>query len=257
MSRRRSDLHALVGPYALDALSDRDRQRFDRHLSGCGACRDETRGLMEASARLAVLTAAAPPAGLRGRVLTAAATTRQLPPPVPAGADPDGELQGGRARRAALSPVLVPRLAVAVGGGFILLALAFGSLMVNSQHRLGLEQARSRQIAVVMNAPDATMMTGAATGGGTATVVMSHRDRSLVLTTAKLPALPDDKGYQLWLKGPAGMRAAGMLPAPHQGMTPPVIVSGLGAKDQVVLTVEPVPGTRHPTSRPVLLLILP
>jgi hypothetical protein len=257
VSLRRGDPHTLAGPYALDALSDRDRQRFERHLSGCDACRDEARGLVEASARLAMVTVAAPPAALRGQVLATAAATRQLPPPIPAGADPDGELQSSRARRAALSPVLVPRLAVAVGGGFILLALAFGSLMVNSQHRLGLEQARSRQIAVVMNAPDATMMTGSATGGGTATVVMSHRDRSLVLTTAKLPALPHGKGYQLWLMGPAGMRAAGMLPVPHQGMTPPVIVSGLGARDRVVLTVEPVSGTRHPTSRPVLMLILP
>ncbi len=257
---RRSDLHTLAGPYALDALSGRDRQRFQRHLARCEACREEARGLTEASAQLAAVTAATPPARLRGQVLAAVAATRQVPPAglaaaaaYPAGGQP----AGGLARRAALRPVGVPRLAVAVGGVFGLLALALGSLMITTQHRLGLEQARSRQIAVIMNAPDATMMTASATRGGSATVVMSHHDRALVLTTAKLPAPPHDMGYQVWLMGPSGIRAAGMLPAAHAGMTPPVIVSGLGAHDQVELTVEPDGGARHPTAPPVLLLNLP
>lgn len=255
MRVRRTDLHTLAGPYALDALSARDRLRFERHLAGCDACREESRGLAEASTRLAAVTAAVPPDGLRGRVLAAAAATRQFPPAAEPGED-GGEQPAHRARRAALSPVLVPRLAVAVGGGFILLALAFGSLMVTTQHRLGLEQARSRQIAVILNAPDATMMTAAASHGGSATVVMSHHDRSLVLTTARLPALPRDMGYQVWLMGPAGARAEGMLPAPHQGMTPPVIVTGLGARDRVELTVGPESGTRHPASQAILVLSL-
>ena len=255
MKVRRTDLHTLAGPYALDALSPWDRLRFERHLAGCDACQEESRGLMEASARLAAVTAVAPPAELRSRVLAAAATTRQFPPaaqPGTAGA----QQPATRARQAAMSPVLVPRLAVAVGGGFILLALALGSLMISTQHRLHLEQARSRQIAMIMNAPDRTMMTAAAAHGGSATVMMSHRDRALVLTTARLPALPHDRAYQVWLMGPAGARDEGMLPAPHQGMTPPVIVTGLGARDQVELTVGPESGTRHPASRPVLVLNL-
>lgn len=256
MRLRPSDLHTLAGPYALDGLPYRDRQRFERHLARCDVCREEARGLMEASARLAAVTAAAPPDGLRGRVLAAAAATRQLPPLTVAGPARAGQ-PASLAKQAAFGPVLVPRLAVAVGGAVTLLALAFGSLAVRAQHRLGMEQAHSRQIAVIMNAPDATMMTAPAAQGGSATVVMSHRDRALVLTTARLPALPHDMGYQVWLMGPAGVRAAGMLPPPHQGMTPPVIVSGLGARDRVELTVGPESGARLPTSRPVLMLTLP
>jgi Anti-sigma-K factor rskA, C-terminal/Putative zinc-finger len=258
MMLRRADLHTLAGPYALDSLSGPERQRFEAHLAGCGACQEEAHGLREAAAQLAAVTAAGPPPQLRGRVLAAAATARQLPPAGLAGAGDEPAASGQLARRAAFSPVLVPRLAVAVGGAFTLLALALGSLAVTTQHNLGVERSHSQQIAMIMNAPDATMMTvTAAHGRGSATVMMSHRARSLVLTTVRLPGLPHDMAYQVWLMGPSGVRAAGLLPAAHQGMTAPVIVSGLAAHERLELTVEHGPGARHPTSRPVLLLSLP
>ena len=64
------------------------------------------------------------------------------------------------------------------------------------------------------------------------------------------------KSYQLWLMGPRGDRPEGLLPAPHQGMTAPVIVSGLAEGDRVGLTVGPAAGSAHPISAPVLLLAL-
>jgi len=88
-------------------------------------------------------------------------------------------------------------------------------------------------------------------------VVMSHRDHALVLTTAMLPALPAGQRYQVWLMGPRRTRAAGMLPAPHRGMTAPMIVSGVAAGDMVGLTVEPASGSAVPSSAPVLMLVLP
>ena len=36
-----------------------------------------------------------------------------------------------------------------------------------------------------------------------------------------------------------------MLPAPHAGMTAPVIVSGLRPGDTVAVTAEPAAGARH------------
>ena len=91
---------------------------------------------------------------------------------------------------------------------------------------------------------------------GTATVVMSHRYRSLVLTTAGLPPLPAGHRYQVWLMGPSGDRSAGLLPAPHGGMTGPVIASGLAPGDSIGLTVAPAAGSPRPASAPVLMLSL-
>ena len=146
---------------------------------------------------------------------------------------------------------------MAVACGCLAVALAFGSLALNMQHRLSQEQSHSHAIAVVLNAPDATMMTARAASGGTATVVMSHQDHALVFTAARLPALPSSRRYELWLMGSGGARPAGMLPAAHRGMTAPVIVDGIAAGDKVGLTVESAGGAKHPTSQPVLLLALP
>jgi anti-sigma-K factor RskA len=109
----------------------------------------------------------------------------------------------------------------------------------------------------VLNAPDAAMMTVTATTRGTATIVMSHRAGALVVTAARLPALPGSQRYEVWLMGRSGPRAVGMLPPPRDGMTAPMIVSGLRSGDQFAVSAEPVAGSRHPTSRMTLEAALP
>jgi len=146
---------------------------------------------------------------------------------------------------------------VAIAGGCLLVALVLGGLFINTQQRLSQEQAHNRSIATVLNAPDAKMMSARGNSGGSATVVMSHRDRALVLTTASLPVLPTGQRYQVWLMGRHRTRAAGMLPAARRGMTAPVVVSGIKAGDEIGLTVEPATGSSSPTSTPVLMLPLP
>jgi len=245
MRLRREVPHTLAGAYALDALTDRDRARFERHLAGCEACRQEAASLREAAARLPAASAVPPPGRLREQVLAEAARTRQQPP-----FTADAPAASGAGRRA-------PRMAVAIAGGCLLVALVLGGLFINTQHRLSQEQAHSRAVAAVLNAPDATIMSARAAAGGTATVVMSHRDHALVLTTARLPALPAGRRYQVWLMGLHRVRAAGMLPAPRQGMTAPMVVSGVAPGDAVALTVESASGASSPSSAPVLMIVLP
>ena len=250
MKIRREVPHTLAGAYALDALTEADRVKFERHLAGCEACRQEATSLREAVGRLAAVPAAPPPPHVRERVLAEAARTRQQPPltvDVPAGP--------GSGRRAVRWRA--PRMAVAIAGGCILVALVLGGLFIHTQQRLSLEQAHNRAIATILNAPDATIRSARAVTGGSATVVMSHRDHALVLTTAMLPALPVGQRYQVWLMGPRRTRAAGMLPAPHRGMTAPVVVAGVAPGDMVGLTVEPAGGSAVPSSVPVLMLVLP
>ena len=250
MKLRRDVPHTLAGAYALDALTGLDRMRFERHLDECEACRQEAASLREAAGRLSATTAVTPPARLREQVLAAAANIRQQPP-----ATQDILAVPGAGRRP--SRLAVPRMAVAIAGGCMLVALVLGGMFVSTQHRLNQEQAHSRAIATVLNAPDAAIMTARARTGGTATVVMSHRDHALVLTTARLPALPAGQRYEVWLMGRHRMRPAGMLPDPHRGMTAPVVVTGLALGDSVGLTVEPASGARSPTSAPVVMLVLP
>ena len=149
-----------------------------------------------------------------------------------------------------------PRLALALAAVFLAAVAASGAITVSDGHRLAAAEMRDHQIAEVLTAPDAVMLTGRVKAGGTATIVMSRRDRSLVFTTAGLPPLPAGRCYQLWLMGPAGDTSAGMLPVPHGGMTSPVIASGLTAGDWAGLTIEPEGGSPQPTSTPILMLSL-
>src|SRR6185295_2951196 len=73
----RDDLHVLTGSYVLDAVSDAEREEFERHLQFCPACDAEVRGLRETAARLALACAVNPPARMEPHVLAATYRTRQ------------------------------------------------------------------------------------------------------------------------------------------------------------------------------------
>jgi anti-sigma-K factor RskA len=76
----REDLHVLTGSYALDALTNSEREDFERHLHHCPSCQAEVRGLRETAARLAMAKSSRPPARMESAVLAATYRTRQLPP---------------------------------------------------------------------------------------------------------------------------------------------------------------------------------
>jgi anti-sigma-K factor RskA len=247
--RRKREAHTLAGPYAMDAISAPDRARFERHLGGCEECAREIAGLREAAARLATASAVPPPSALKERVLAAAVQTRQHPP---------ADSEPGRPRSMALPRRLPRRLTVAVAGvaaaAAVAAAVVLGVSNGGMHDQLSQDQASSQQIAAVLTARDATMMTGAVRGGGTVTIVMSHARDALVFTAAGLHALPASRGYELWLIGPAGDRRVTMLPA--AAMAGPVIAAGLRPGDHLVLTAEPAGGTARPTTPMMLDIVL-
>jgi anti-sigma-K factor RskA len=123
--------------------------------------------------------------------------------------------------------------------------------------RLDQAQGHEHAVAMVLGAPDAKMMSAPVATGGTATVVMSHRERALVFTAADLRVLPSSESYELWLMGPAGNKPAGMINMSGNGkMAGPMVVSGLSAGDRVGVTVEPAGGSSRPTTPPVVVIAL-
>jgi anti-sigma-K factor RskA len=261
-TRRRgagSGEHTLAGAYAMDALSPQDRIAFERHLTGCEDCALEIAGLREATARLATATAVTPPPGFKERVLAAAAGTRQqAPAEAGAGSPAPGTPQAGRFGAAGPASWLRwmarqdwrVRLAAAAGAAVTVAvlgaAVAFGLANGSMRQQLDQAQSSSQQIAAVLTAQDAVLRTRPVTGGGTATIVMSHSRHALVFTAAGLRALPSSRSYELWLVGPAGDRPVCMLPMGSHGTTGPVIASGLRRGDHLVLTAEPAGGSSRP-----------
>ena len=201
---------------------------------------------------LAAASAVQPPAALREAVLRATEQTRQFPPPV---------IQARTAWAARRGRGWRPRLAVALAGALACALAAVagvaGTLAYRMQNRLDQAQGRDLTVAAVLTASDARMMSARVSTGGTATVVMSHRERALVFTAADLHLLPSAESYELWLTGPAGSKPAGMVDVSGRGkMVGPMVVSGLSSGDSVRLTVEPASGSPRPTSPPIMVIIL-
>jgi anti-sigma-K factor RskA len=256
MGEQQTELHTLVGAYVLDAVEDDDRAEFERHLLTCEQCRDDVRGLREATARLAAAAAITPRPELRQSTMQAAAVVRQLPPVV---SGDRASARPRRARSAAGRVIARPWLAGVAAGLAVVLAVAAVVLGLHAgamQHRLVAQEQRDSAMTVVLGAHDAVVRTAAVSTGGTATVVMSHQARALVFTAKGLARLPGVMAYELWLAGPAGVTPAGMLPPGHRGMSGPMVVGGVAKGELLELTVEPASGSRQPTSAPVVRVAL-
>jgi hypothetical protein len=210
-----------------------------------------------------------PPPEMRDRVMTAVARTRQLPPEIRTHARP---------RRTRGTAPWIPWLSGAVATAAIAVAVFFGlanahthdelsraraqnQALAASQARveaeLGQARAHDQALAKILGAPHVTLLSRTTTKGGVAVVVLDAAKRQLVVATSGLPALPPGKVYQLWLIGPVKIVSAGLLPAAENGVTSPVVATGIVKGDKLGLTVEPAPGSKQPTTTPILALPLP
>ena len=237
MKAMRDDLHVLTGSYVLDAISDTEREEFERHLQHCSACEAEVRGLRETAARLALACAVTPPAPMEQQVLAATYRTRQLPP-----------LSADSPRRAV--PRLVPRvprrLAMLAVAASVAAAVALGITQLTAQHQL--DQARATAIARVVTASDAHVTTARTSGGGSVTVVTSAALREAVVSASGMASLPSSRVYQVWVMSPSGARSAGLM----HGSS--LLASAVRPGDRIGITVEPAGGTARPTTAPVAVL---
>jgi anti-sigma-K factor RskA len=236
----RDDLHVLTGSYVLDAISDAEREEFERHLQHCPTCETEVRGLRETAARLALACAVTPPARMERRVLAAAYQTRQLPP---LSAD---RPRRTRPRRRALPRLALPRrLAVLAAAASVAAAVALGITQLSAQHQL--DQARATAIARVVTAPDAHVETARTSAGGNVTVVTSAALREAVVSASGMASLPSSRVYQVWVLSPSGARSAGLM----HGSS---VLAAVRPGDRIGITVEPAGGTARPTTTPVAVL---
>ena len=238
MTDHTNDVHALSGAYAVDALDDAERVRFEEHLRRCPDCRAEVAGLRETAASLPV-EPVAPSPDLRARILEGIDTIRPLPPLTQTTADVVPLTR--RRLRPAPTSLLVAAVAVliaAVGGTFWL-------------HPWSSDQDRVQQTAAdkVLDAADAARVTEQL-GDAQATVVVSRSEGRAVIVTKDMPLAPDGRTYELWFQTPQGtMQPAGLMPDDHDAT---VLLDGDASNATGVgITVEPDGGSPQPTSDPI------
>ncbi|SDK48911.1 Anti-sigma-K factor rskA [Glycomyces sambucus] len=232
-----SEAHSLIGAWAVDAVDARERALVEAHLADFPSCAEEAGALLEAVARLADTAATEPPPRLRKRVLAAARRTVQdTPPPRDAAPDPVPPVASARLTRA---PRVVSTLAAAALGLAITLA---GAALTWSQLT---PDGPDAQVSAVIDAPDATVASATGANGGTVTVTASIELDQAVITVAELPAIGEDRAYQVWLLEPDGPVSAGIM---HPGETSAtLVVDDLADATAIALTQEPAGGSNAPT----------
>jgi anti-sigma-K factor RskA len=229
-----SDLHKLTGAYAVDALDDLERARFEQHLAECEDCRAEVAELRETAALLAGTVATPPPAALRESVLAGISQVRPLPPPTPA--TPTATPAG---RRTWVPFLVAAALAIFVG---------LGAMIV--QPWADDDVPRLTAAEQVLQAPDAEEVFLDLGEAGRATVVRSKSQDRAVITTEDMVAAPEGKAYELWLMpSEEEFVPAGLMP---DAADQTVVLDGSAADAVAVgITVEPDGGSEQPTSDPI------
>jgi anti-sigma-K factor RskA len=224
------DICGGAAAYLLGALTDAEHELFVGHLATCVACREETASLRPV---VAALPAAAPqvaaPADLKRRVI--ATVTRE--------AREQQAASGARAERRARRTIPRP---TAWRGAFV-----------------GVAGAAVIAIAVVL-----AFSGGGGGGGGTrvfrAQVTAANASASVrvnaghaELTIAGMPQSPPDHVYELWIKRSGQPQPTDALFTVSSNGAATVGVPGsIKGVREILVTAEPLGGSRVPTSTPVI-----
>jgi anti-sigma-K factor RskA len=223
--------HELAAAYALDALDESDRREFERHLDECAACRDELPALADAAAALALaVEPVAPPAELRGRILSAARAGGEVVP---------------FPRRAL--PLVSAVAAVAACA-----AIAFGIWAATLRGDLSKQrEARAAEEAalVVLADPAARRVPLAGRSG----VLAVRPDGTAALAVNALGRAPSGKTYEAWtIRGDTPAKPAGLFGGVSGRPTLIVLRRPVEKGVTVAVTVERDGGVSSPTTRPIL-----
>jgi len=232
-----NDVHALSGAYAVDALDDIERARFEEHLRGCPDCRTEVDTLRETAAALAV-EPVQPSPRLRADVLAGIESIRPLPPLTE------------QAERAP-APDKSPRRPWFSGTGPLLVAAALVLVALVTTVWLrpwagDRPPDRLDPAERVLAADDAQNFSDRLPDGTEVTVVVSRSEGRAVLLAEDLAPAPVGKDYEMWLETPEGtLVPAGLVP--DQGGDVVLLDGDPSEATGFGISVEPDGGSRQPT----------
>lgn len=274
--------HGLAGPYALGALSERDRAAFDAHLEVSRASVDEVMAVLPVAHRLAyAVPFREAPAPLRDRTLQAATGAAPSPrpasapaaraPKVPAVRATAAAPSGGRGRGLLLFGLIVA--VIAAGGlGFV----AFRQATYASALQENLDEANRRATMAELDVAVAQRATAAAerraavlAADDTREIALSNQQiapdasarvywnaaEGVVFTASGLPPLAPGQSYHLWLVPGTSPISGGELPVDGAGRIAAVVELPAEVTEPVpmAVTVEPSGRAQSPTGTVYLL----
>jgi anti-sigma factor RsiW len=216
-----NDCGANAAAYVLGALAGEEVEIFRRHLANCVVCRDEVAALQKVADALPLAAPQLPaPRRLRRRVISEVRRQPKL-------------VQGAAA---GLVPRSVLARPVAVLGGALAVAAVVGAIVLASG---GSSHTRLVQASVAVP-----------TGSAVVRVVDGHAE----LIVRDMPQPPAGKVYEIWLKrdGPTPSPTDALFGVTTAGAGTVQIPGDLHGVREVLVTPEPVGGSRVPTHAPVI-----
>jgi len=237
----------LASGYALTALAEDERARFESHLqAGCPECEALVRAYVEALVGVAAeLPRTAPPPGVRARLLerVAADPARRAPRPV---------------RRRWVWPALATAALAAAAAVLVYLGTTVTELRREAADRareaatLRAEVARQRELLALLGAPDtrAIALSGLAPSpGARGRMWWNGRRAAGYFVASGLPAPPAGKTYQLWAVAGGTPISAGTFPVGPGGeaAVPVGPLAGAATAEVFAVTLEPAGGRPAPS----------
>ena len=214
------DLHDLTAGYALDALDEDERARYEEHLASCESCREELQGFWQVSGALGRAAGGPPPPpALRERILEQARSERPNVVPL---------------RRRIATPVLASAAAVAA-----LVAVALGIWSLG----LSRELDDRDEVLAVLSDPNARIH---ASADGEANLVVTPTGRAALVVRMLAPA-PKGKDYEIWVFEDGVPKRAGTFEEPGVAMLSRRVEPG----QTVAVTLERDGGVDAPTGDPL------
>jgi hypothetical protein len=230
---RDGDLLDLAVPYALDAVSDAERDEIESRLALAAspvtdAFYDEVRAVRETMAIVSSADVRQPPTQLRNQLLSAVAQD-----------EPRDNVRTLRARRSGGGRGRTILLSAAAA-----LAVGLASVGVGTALRPSAPQSTAQQ---VFAASDVHTVSGAIPAGGKATVVFSRDRNAGVLVMNDVPPPKPGTVYQMWLVSSAGASSAGTMDDKSVSPSTTAVLENIGASTKLAFTVEPGTGSTKPT----------
>jgi anti-sigma-K factor RskA len=232
-SRDHTSYQQEVGAYLLGALTDLERQAFERHLEECADCREEIERLRPAADWLPrSVEQLEPPAALKASLMEVVEReAREL-----RGESPRPHLRQRVAalvrRPAALRPVLA---ACALGLGLV---AGYGVAQVVSGEDSRKVAARVDDERIPRARASLTLQADGEDGG--------------ILRVEGLPTLGSNRVYQAWVQQGSGVVPQPTFEAGEDGAAAVAVPEDLSQADAVLVTRERRGGARTPSERPII-----
>lgn len=279
------DVRDLAPAYALDALDEFDRARFERALAASPELQAEVAAFREVASGLGdAVEPVSPPASLKAslfdrldsapqeRRADAAAPVESIdsapaePAPVapvsdapvaPATSDAPEAAQASEVQPAPVADLAARRrrrrLAIAWSSAAAAVLLIAGAFI--GANWFGPNGwAAQREMAALAAASDAQQTTTPVAGGGEVTLVSSvEQGRSAILADG-LSELGDEQTYELWYIDEAGASSAGTFDVAGSDEAWRILEGDFAPGIAVGITVEPAGGSPQPTTEPVAVI---